>query len=120
MPILQIEIVGDDTQFEPGLAQRLADAAGKALNSRPQGTWVKLRFLPPEHYAENEGAHEGVRPIFVSLLQAEPPAEDARRLQVAELAQAVATATKRPVENVHILFEPAARGRVAFGGELTD
>ena len=46
VPILDVQFVGpvaDD--IRPGLAQRVAEATGRALDSRPQGTWVKLRFL---------------------------------------------------------------------------
>ena len=31
---------------------------------------------------------------------------------------AIAEACSRPVEDVHILFEPPAAGRIAFGGKL--
>jgi len=117
MPILQIDIVGDASAFGNDLAQRLADAAGEALESRPQGTWVKLQFLPSTNYAENEGARDG-DPIIASVIQAEPPSGAALERQVAKLANAISEATERPVENVHIVIEPAAKGRIAFGGNL--
>ncbi len=46
MPILDVQLVGPvAADIRPGLAQRIAEATGRALDSRPQDTWVKLRFL---------------------------------------------------------------------------
>ena len=42
------------------------------------------------------------------------------RHQLARLTAAVAKVTGVPGENVHVLVEPAARGRIAFGGQLVD
>lgn len=119
MPILDIEIVGDASSFRDDLAQRLADAAGTALQSRPQGTWVKLHFLSAARYAENEGADQGY-PMIVSVIQAEVPTSDALRLQVSRLAKALSEAADHPLDNVHIVVEPAASGRIAFGGKLIE
>lgn len=119
MPILQIDIVGEASSFGDDLAQRLADAAGKALESRPQGTWVKLQFVPSTNYAENGGALES-NPIIVSVIQAEPPSGEALRLQVSKLSKALSEATDHPMENVHIVIESAAKGRIAFGGKLVE
>lgn len=117
MPILHIEIVGEASHYREDLAQSLADAAGKALNSRPQGTWIKLHFLPPANYAENGGAIDG-NPMIVSVLQAEPPAGEALSIQTHSLAEAIADTSGHRLENVHIIIEPAANGRIAFGGDL--
>ena len=110
MPILHVEIVGDSRAFPKDLAQRIADAAGLGLNSRPQGTWVKLQFLDARAYAENGGAN-AVHPIFVTLLKAELPAGEALRNQAMSLARAIAQTVDHPVENVHVIFEPAGKGR---------
>ncbi len=118
MPILQIDIVGDRGE-DTGLAQRLADAAGAALGSRPQGTWVKLQYIAASDYAENSGANVGP-PILVSLLEADVGRGAELRERVRLLAEAVAKAANHPVQNVHIIVEPAARGRIAFGGELVE
>lgn len=120
MPILNIEIVGAVAQeLRSDLATRLADLAGEALNSRPQGTWVKLHFIPREHYAENAGGPaNGLLPVIVSLLQAETPEGDALAEQIRFLTEAIAKGVGRPPENIHIIIEPAARGRIAFGGSL--
>lgn len=120
MPILNIEIVGPIAQKQRAdLASHLADLAGEALDSRPQGTWVKLHFIPSEHYAENGGGPAvGVLPVIVSLLQAQVPQGEALAKQVKLLATAIGKGVGRPTENVHIIVEPAASGRIAFGGSL--
>ena len=81
MPILSVEIIG---QLQPekrdGLSQRLADATSKVFDSRPQGTWVRIRHVDETDYAENGGPPSGL-PVLVSVLLATPPAVDARRDQ---------------------------------------
>lgn len=120
MPVLEIEAVTDDQRpLLDGLAACLADAAGKAMGSSPGQTWVRLRELPRAAYAESGGGmHPGVLPVFVRVLRADLPAPPELEREMASLAQAVASAFHRPVENVHVLYEPAARGRMGFGGEL--
>ena len=120
MPILDIEIVGPlPLEVKEGLATRIADAAGEALSSRPNGTWVKLRFLPISEYAENAGGPpEGVLPVIVRVLEADLPSSEALAKRARDLTNAVALACSRPAENVHLIYEPAARGRVVFGGQL--
>lgn len=120
MPILHVEVVGplpDDVAR--GLAPRIAEAAGRALASRPQGTWVKLHFLDEDDYAENGGGPPpGARPVFVTVLQADLPPRSTLAQQALRLTGAVAGACGRPAENVHVIFEPPAAGRIAFGGKL--
>lgn len=120
MPILQVEIVEPlSDEVRHGLARRLAEAAGDALDARPGGTWVRLRYLAAADYAENAGGPaQGVQPVFVEVLQADPPQGDALVAQARRLAKAVGMACKRPQEQVHVVFEPPAAGRVAFGGQL--
>lgn len=118
MPILRVEIVGDvSAPVRADLARRIADEAGACLASRSGGTWVRLIYLPAEQYAEN-GTPDRVQPVFVSLLQADVPTGDALTEQITRLTHAVATACQRPAEQVHILIEPPAAGRIAFGGTL--
>lgn len=121
MPILEVRVVGElSTGITAGLAQRIADAAAEVLGSRPGGTWVSVETLAAERYAENGGAEPGVAPVFVRvLLRHGPPREDAAE-QVAALTGAVARCCGRPPENVHLVYEPAAAGRVAFGGRLVE
>lgn len=122
MPILNIEIIGDVNEATRlGLADRLAEAAGAALDSRPQGTWVKVKYLPKEQYSENGGGPPGGSyPVIISLIQADPPDGEALKLQVSKLTDAIAAAIGRSKANIHIVIEPAAAGRIAFGGNLVE
>ena len=114
MPILDVDIVG---AADLDLAQKIADAAGQVFHTPAGETWVRLRS--PDAYAESGGTlPEGVRPVFVSVLKAQPPTGEALALEVSALTEAVAHACGRPPENVHVLYEPAAQGRLAFGGSL--
>lgn len=122
MPILDVEIVtAEGEAWPPGLAAALADAAGAALDARPGGTWVKLRKLRAERYAESGGGPPpGVRPIFVRVLLARRPPPEELRASAAALAEAIGAACGRPTENVHVAFEEDGVGRVAFGGRLLE
>ena len=120
MPILTIEIVHRSDETLPwGLAQRLADAAGEALGAPPGRTWVKLQRISAADYAES-GTANAITPVFVHVLLAQAPGQEQRQGFVERLTGAVAAACNRPAENVHIIFEPAAAGRVAFGGKLVE
>lgn len=117
MPILEIEIVGEPTA-RPGLARRLADAAGEALGARPGGTWVRLRVLPEADYAESGGTPEGVCPVFAHVLLARWPEGGPDPAEVRRLTAALAQACGRDPGVVHVRYEPPGAGRQAFGGEL--
>jgi phenylpyruvate tautomerase PptA (4-oxalocrotonate tautomerase family) len=116
MPILDVEIIGPIA--EASLARRLADAAGEVFGSKPQGTWVKLRTMERVHYAENGGTPDDVSPVLVRVLQYAPPEGDALAEEIGRLTRAIAEACGRATHNVHVLYEPPAAGRIAFGGEL--
>lgn len=120
MPILDIEIVGArPSPPDPTLAGDLAERCGEIFASRPQGTWVKLRYLDPTDYAENAGGPPaGLLPVFVSVLEARR-SEDPRRL-VPDLAQAIADRVGVGAQNVHVVLAPPAAGRIAFGGILRE
>ena len=118
MPILDVEMVSE--RAEAGLAQRLADAAAEAWRLGPAEVWVRLRCLPVDRHAENGGAPGDVRPVFVSVLRARVPDGERLAEDVRSLTRAVAAVTGRPLENVHVLHEPAAAGRLAFGGRLVE
>jgi phenylpyruvate tautomerase PptA (4-oxalocrotonate tautomerase family) len=120
VPILEVEIVLRPRETLPAdLAAQLADRAAAALGSQPGGTWVKLRTLAPEQYAEGGGGPpEGVFPVFVSVLKTDLPSPDQLAAEIANLTEAIARACGRRPENVHILYQPPARGRIAFGGRL--
>jgi phenylpyruvate tautomerase PptA (4-oxalocrotonate tautomerase family) len=118
MPIIDVEIVTQRGEhLPPALAAALADALGEAYGAGPGRVWVRLRDLPAERYAENGGG-EPVFPVFVTLREGAPPAPEALAAHVARIAACVARAAGRPVENVHVIVEPAMKGRVAFGGKL--
>ena len=118
MPIVDIELVIRKEEVLPnGLASTLADALGEVFGSPPARLWVRLRTLPDSQYAENLG--DAPRPVFVTLLFAAPPTGDLLRLQVKQVTQVVASICRCPAEQVHVLLEAAAEGRIAFGGELT-
>ena len=120
MPILDVQIVvADGEALDASLASSLADASGEVFGSVAGRTWVRVHALPREGYAENGGGPpEGVHPVFVRVLLADPPEGEELRSQVHRLTLAVAKVCARLPENVHLFYEPSARGRVAFGGKL--
>lgn len=119
MPILNVEVVGPmKARRRATLAGTLAEAAAKVLSSRPHGTWVRVHDLPITDYAENEGAHAGVYPVFVTILKADRPEGEVLETETRLLTEAIAAACDRPVANVHILYLESARGRQAFGGKV--
>ena len=119
MPILQVELVGKPAGGSGKLARRIADSAAKVLGAAPGMVWVRLRVLPLGDYAECGGnLPRELRPVFVNLLKAARPPAKALKKEALALARAVGKACGRPVENVHIFYDPPAAGRAAFGGRL--
>jgi len=120
MPIVTVELVADpDRPLGHNFTQALADAVGRALNSPPGQTWVRLRTLQRNEYAENEALVDaGELPIFVTLLERQPPIGAELQAELTALTHAVAQVTGRPATCVHIEYAPAAVGRVSFGGKL--
>jgi phenylpyruvate tautomerase PptA (4-oxalocrotonate tautomerase family) len=120
MPILEVEIVINlDEELPTGLASELAASAAKIFGSPPGQTWVKLKSLPRMHYAEDGlDPTVDIRPVFVSVLKRlNPPAQEMVR-EVGALTRTIGQACGRPEQNVHILYEPPAAGRLAFGGRI--
>jgi phenylpyruvate tautomerase PptA (4-oxalocrotonate tautomerase family) len=120
MPIVDVRTVVSDLHRPPAdAAQVLADSIARVLNAKTGRVWVRLSELPKGEYAENgEAVDDSNLPVFVSVLHADWPTEDARVQQARELAVAVAASLGRQVERVHIEYAPPGRGRVAFGGKL--
>ena len=117
MPIVVMEVVVPEHEVLPAaLAPRAAAALGRLFGSAPGGTWVRVHELRQDRYAENDS--KAPAPLFVSVLHKELPSSLARAEQAKAIAREVAALTGRPMENVHVIFEAAGRGRVAFGGEL--
>jgi phenylpyruvate tautomerase PptA (4-oxalocrotonate tautomerase family) len=120
MPIVDVEIVGDRAaQGSASHATALADALGTVFGTPPGRTWVRVRLLGPEAYAENETtlARENL-PVFITVLHARLPAGEALSLEAKAITVAVAKCLARPEERVHVQYAPAALGRQAFGGKL--
>lgn len=124
MPIVDIEVVTgavDPEVVDKETLQLLADELGSVFGSDPGETWVRLRSIDHDAYAENGGVPGSpVRPVFVSILRAELPERAALRREMRRVAEIVARMLDRPRENVHVLYAPDARGRIGFGGTLLE
>lgn len=116
MPIIDVEIVGDEPP-NPSLSQELADAAGEIFGSPSGRTWVRLRMLSSDLYAEN-GSDPEHHPVFVTVLKARWPNRDDMKREIALLTKMLARICERSFENVHVLYLPEGSGRIAFGGDL--
>jgi phenylpyruvate tautomerase PptA (4-oxalocrotonate tautomerase family) len=102
-----------------GLAQSLADAIGGALQSPPGQTWVRVRSIARDHYAENEALLDAAQlPVFVTILKRQTQQLAELEREVTALTGAVAQVMGRPAACVHVEYAPAAAGRLAFGGVL--
>ena len=119
VPIVDVELVGD-VVITAETTQRLADTIGEALSSRIGGTWVRVRLLAPDNYAENGGLDEATRPAFVTVLEHTRPTGSDLVERIGRVTAAVVAATGRDPDNVHVLFEADAVGRLAFGGRLVE
>ncbi|MDE0452088.1 MAG: hypothetical protein OXI90_10030 [Gammaproteobacteria bacterium] len=124
MPIVDIEVVtgpADPEVVDKETLQLLADDLGRLFGSDPGGTWVRLRSIDQDAYAENGGVTGSqVQPVFVSILRAELPERAALGREMAGVAEIVARMLDRPRENIHVLYAPDARGRIGFGGTLLE
>lgn len=121
MPIIDIELVEDEVPqpVSAEIVQALADGLGELFGSHQAGTWVRMRYLPRGQYAENqEVVDQSIRPVFVTVLKADSGDEQLRASEAKAIADEVSRLLQRPVQNTHILFQPDAAGRIAFGGEL--
>ncbi len=120
MPILEIEVVlRPEETLPPTLAAACADSAAAVFGASPGRTWVRLRTLPDGHYAEDHGGPPlDVHPVFVTVLHAHRPKGEALTAEVQRLTNAIAAASGRPADQVHVLYQPDAAGRMAFGGQL--
>ena len=120
MPIIDVEIVvAPNDPVAAHLAQSLADAAGRVLDSPAGQTWVRLRLLAREHYAENESKVASTElPVFVTVLKRALPGPDEVITEIARLTDSIADVLGRDRTCVHVEYAPAARGRLAFGGKV--
>jgi phenylpyruvate tautomerase PptA (4-oxalocrotonate tautomerase family) len=120
MPIVTVEVVaGANDAAVQDVAQSLADAIGRALESPPGQTWVRVRSIARDHYAENETLLDAAQlPVFVTILKRQTPERVELEGEVTALTGAVAKVIGRPAACVHIEYAPAAQGRLSFGGVL--
>ena len=120
MPIVTVEVIaGADDAMAQDIAQSLADAIGRALESPPGQTWVRVRSVARHQYAENVASLDMAQlPVFVTVLKRQIPDRAKLEGEVAALTGAVAEVIGRPAACVHIEYAPAAAGRLAFGGVL--
>lgn len=125
MPIVTIETLSDspfssdDALPTPDQLQELADALGELFGSQPSGTWVRARQQDRAYYAENMiDCSPELRPVIVEILKSELETGKDLAIEAAAICALVSQTLGRRTENVHVIYEPAARGRVAFGGKL--
>jgi phenylpyruvate tautomerase PptA (4-oxalocrotonate tautomerase family) len=120
MPIVDVEIVvAPNGPLAAGLAQSLADAAGRVLGSPAGQTWVRLHLLAREHYAENESSLDSTElPVFVTVLKRALPVQAEINDEITRLTGSIADVLGRNRTCVHVEYAPAAGGRLAFGGTL--
>jgi phenylpyruvate tautomerase PptA (4-oxalocrotonate tautomerase family) len=117
MPIADIHWTGPLPAEADDLAAALADAIGDALQQPPGRVWVRLHLV---HHAENGGPLAGASPVFVTLLHARPPVGEALKAEITAVTQALARATGRPRERIHLEYAAPGAGRIAFGGRLVE
>lgn len=122
MPILDIEIVGSlPPAGTTAPAQSLADAAGRVFAAPPGTTWVRVRSLPLDAYAENEAAIAPAdAPVFVTVRKRRAPEGAELAAEIGALTAAIAAVLRRPAGRIHVGYEASAAGRMAFGGTLVD
>jgi len=124
MPILEVELVGEVApETRRGLADRIAQSVAAVLNAETGSVWVRLRFTPDSDYGENgppAGHPEPMHPVFVTINRRAVPPAAILKQEARTLAAAVAGACHRQRADVHIIYEPPGKGRVAFGGSLLD
>jgi phenylpyruvate tautomerase PptA (4-oxalocrotonate tautomerase family) len=120
MPIVDVRpVVSASCKLPADAAQTLANEISQALSAEPGRVWVRVAEFPSEKYAENGATvQDNELPVFVQVLHADWPAQEARGKEAAALAAAVAASLGRQIERVHIEYAPPGRGRVAFGGKL--
>jgi len=125
MPIVTIETLSDsllsdeDALPTPDQLQTLADSLGTLFGSAPSGTWVKARQQQRAYYAENMiEISRDMRPVVVEIIKSDLESGKELAIEAAAVCALVAQTLERKTEHVHVVYQPAARGRVAFGGKL--
>jgi hypothetical protein len=118
MPIVDLLVVMPlGKVLPPGAAQDVANAVATVLHAEPGRVWARVEALPETQYAENQAAADA-HPVFLKVLHASLPPEEALAIEAKALASAIGAILGRPPERVHVEYSPPGRGRVAFGGQL--
>ncbi len=109
LPILDVEIdLPAGQSVSNSVARGIAEAAGEILGVERSRTWVRMRPLPVDREAKGAEDHSAeAHPVFVTVWRLSSPGPRLLRDQAEALARAVADVCKRPVEDVHVLFEPS-------------
>ncbi len=120
MPIVDVRpVVSASRKLPSDAAQTLAASIARVLGADTGRVWVRVTELQDGKYAENGAmVEDDDLPVFVQVLHTDWPDEEARVNEAEQLAAAVASSLRRPVERVHVEYAPPGRGRVAFGGKL--
>ena len=123
MPIIDIELVcHSESELSAVSVHALADALGTALSTVPGRTWVRMRYLGSNAFAENQISSADIAakglPVFVTVLVTRPPEMPARATAIKTITAVVAACVGRSPDRVHVQYAPAAAGRQAFGGKL--
>ena len=125
MPIVTIETLSDqplsddDALPTPEQLQSLADALGELFGSQPSGTWVRARQQRRAYYAENViEVSPDMRPVVVEILKSDLERDSELDIEAAAVSALVARILGRRIDHVHVIYQPSARGRVAFGGKI--
>ena len=123
MPIIDVELVcHSEAEFGVVSIDALANALGNALGTVPGRTWVRMRYLGSNAFAENQVSAAAIAsqglPVFVTVLVTRPPEMRALTAEIETITAIVATCVGRSPERVHVQYAPAAAGRQAFGGRL--
>jgi len=122
VPVVEIDIVlRKGERLRRALAQDLADRLGEVFAAPSGTTWVKLRRLPLDDYAENGGRSSATGlPVFVSILRRRQPPRDRMQAEVDRITDLVAAACGRLADHVHVIYLADGAGRVAFGGHIVE
>lgn len=120
MPFVTVEIVGGSEGSSESLAQQLAEACSPAFPPEHREVWVRVRRVSESDWAITGRPGSRPLPVFVSVVREENPTGEDLKREIRGLTEAVARVTGRPSESIAIEYEPSARRRLAFGGNLLE
>jgi phenylpyruvate tautomerase PptA (4-oxalocrotonate tautomerase family) len=123
MAVVEIELVvahSMEGELSGNQTSAVANTLAEIFGTGPNRTWVRFRYLPSNHYAQN-GTYDESRelPVFIRILKNRPPQKEEMAEQMIAIARRLAPIIGRPAEFIHILYEPTARGRFGVGGVLS-